>query len=75
MILKKIFGQGQLEPSLHHLNLEGEGLKHEADCEDVRVWRTEEGYAIGVYYFNVPPDLPAGQSTEKEFLDAYSATV
>jgi hypothetical protein len=73
MILKRMFGRGQREPTLRHLNLEGEGLEHEADHEGVRVWRTEEGDAIGVYCFNVPPDLPRGQSNENEFLDAYSA--
>ena len=73
MILKRIFGRGQFEPSLCHLNLEGEGLNHEADHEGVRMWRAEEGDAIGVYYFNMPPDLPRGQATESEFIDAYSA--
>lgn len=74
MILQRIFGQRRRKPSLRNLDLDGEGLTHEADHEGVRVWRTEEDDAVGVYFFNIPPDLPLGQSSEQELLNAYSAS-
>ncbi len=58
---------------LKNLDLSGDGLEHEADHANVRVWRTEEGDAVGMYHFDSPPDLPRSQPTIEDFLNAYAS--
>jgi hypothetical protein len=41
------------------LSLEGPGLTFEGDKEGVRVWRTDSGDGLGLWFFAIPPDLPS----------------
>ena len=74
-MLKRLFGRKRFKPSLRNLRLEVDGLKPESGHKGVRVWRTDAGDAVGMFYFNSPPDLPSGHDTDKEFLSAYCSSV
>ena len=56
-----IFGTvffGRTPPKRDWVNLVGDDIAFERDAGEVRVWRFSDGDALGVYFFNVEPDLP-----------------
>jgi hypothetical protein len=69
--LSKLFRDKSPQPDW--VEISGKEFACEAPHGDVRVWRSLEGDAAGVYFFNLRPDLPAGEKTERSFLSAYEA--
>jgi hypothetical protein len=54
----KRFAFGRTAPKRDWVNLVGDDIAFERDTGEVRVWRFSDGDALGVYFFNVEPDLP-----------------
>ena len=56
---------------LTKLNLQHESLRDEGVTDGIRIWRTPDGDAIGLYHFGLPPDLPSGQPSIEAFCVEY----
>lgn len=63
---------GSAKPSLDAVRFDTAGYAFHGEPQPgkVRVWRTPEGDGLGVYFFPVPPDLPANAASVDE-LGAY----
>jgi len=61
-------------PSLDSVRFDTDGYEARGDPRpgEVRVWWTPEGDAVGLYYFELPPDLPPATSVDE--LRAFYAT-
>jgi hypothetical protein len=46
-------------PSLDSINFDATGFTYVGDEDNKRIWRTQDGDGIGLYYFQAPPDLEA----------------
>ncbi len=60
-------------PSLDWVWLDDPELLSEGRVGDVQIWRSPGGDAVGVYFFDLPPNLPNGLPSEAEFFAAFSA--
>jgi hypothetical protein len=59
LTVSKIFRPaGRTSPRRDWINLVGDEIAFECDTGDVRVWRFSDGDGVGVYFFNLEPDLP-----------------
>lgn len=72
--LKRLFGRGG-SAKADWVGLDGEALTFEGDHGGTRLWRLPEGDAVGVYFFDLEPDLPRGHAGVTEFIAAYRATL
>lgn len=59
--------------ALTKLTLEHESFEHEGVTDGIRLWRTQDGDAVGLFYFDLPPDLPSRQPTMEAFCVEYRA--
>ncbi|MEM7246242.1 MAG: hypothetical protein AAF533_12915 [Acidobacteriota bacterium] len=66
---KKLFGGDRPRPEW--LSLEADELVFEGERGGVGVWRFEDGDAVGIYLFDIEPDLPRGHSDVAGFLGAH----
>ncbi|WP_152049231.1 hypothetical protein [Tautonia marina] len=66
-------GRGAAKPSLHSVRFDTTGydFRGEPQPGEVQVWYTPEGDGLGVYYFPVPPDLPANACSVEELAGFY----
>lgn len=61
-------------PSAEWVSLAGENLSYEGDGGGHRVWRFTDGDTVGIFFFNLKPDLP--QSREMaQFLSEYEVRI
>jgi hypothetical protein len=62
------------EPSLDAVRFDTKGYKYQGEAQPgrVRVWHTPEGDGLGVYFFTVPPDLPANATSVDDLAAFYS---
>ena len=72
-IIQKIFGGRNNQDPLDKLELEDDSLEHQGIANGIRVWYTPDGDGIGLYYFDLPPDLPSEQATVGAFCAEYEA--
>jgi len=50
------------------ISMEGQGFRFQGKSADARTWETNEGEVVGVYFCDLPPDLPEGQTTLRALL-------
>lgn len=62
-----------VKPSLDAVRFDttGYAFQGEPRPEMLRVWHTPEGDGLGVYFFQVPPDLPAKAESVEELAANY----
>ena len=61
------------KPSLDAVRFDTTGYAAQGEPQPgkVRVWHTPEGDGLGVYFFPVPPDLPANAGSVEELAEFY----
>jgi hypothetical protein len=66
-------GGGSAKPSLDSVRFDTTGYTAQGEPRsgELRTWRTPEGDGVGVYYFALPPDLPANASSVDELAAFY----
>lgn len=66
-------GGGAAQPSLDAVRFDDTGYAFQGEPQPgkVRVWHTPDGDGVGVYYFPVPPDLPANAGSVEEIAASY----
>jgi hypothetical protein len=66
-------GGGAAQPSLDAVRFDATGYASQGEPQPgkVRVWHTPEGDGLGVYFFPVPPDLPANAGSVEELAAFY----
>ncbi len=66
-------GSGGAKPSLDAVRFDTAGYAFQGEPQPgkVRVWHTPEGDGLGVYFFSVPPDLPANAASTDELAAFY----
>src|SRR5215470_13465053 len=72
---KKPPGAGDVsKPSLDaiHFDTTGYECQGEPEAGRLRVWYTPEGDGLGLYFFPIPPDLPANAGSVDELAAYYS---
>jgi len=69
---RRLFSNSTDAGPLALIDLEDERLRYKGIINDTRVWYTEDGDGIGLYYFSVPPDLPKGQPSVARFCESYT---
>jgi hypothetical protein len=67
------FKRGGAKPSLDAICFDTTGYASQGEPQPgkVRIWHTPEGDGLGVYFFTVPPDLPANASSVDELTAVY----
>ncbi len=65
---KRAFRGGDPKPSLDAVRFDTTGYVFMGELEpgSLRVWHTPEGAALGLYFFPLPPDLPAEAASVEE---------
>ena len=58
-------------PSIDAISFDDSKWELEADRDDAKVWHNEYGDGLGVYFFPMPPDIPAAPSEIDTLRDAY----
>jgi len=71
--LSKLLRRKSGDDPLGKFNLQDESLEHQGVTNGVRVWYTSDGDGIGLYYYDVSPDLPREQPTVEAFCAEYRA--
>jgi hypothetical protein len=76
MAIRKWFGRKNGEgekPSLDAVRFDTTGYAAQGEPQPgkVRVWHSPEGDGLGVYFFPVPPDLPANAASVDELASFY----
>ncbi len=65
-------GGARAHPSLDSVHFDATGYQFQGEPRPgFRVWHTPEGDGLGLYFFSVAPDLPAGAESEEELADFY----
>ncbi len=66
-------GGGAAQPSLGAVCFDDTGYAFQGEPQPgkVRVWHTPEGDGLGMYFFPVPPDLPANAGSVEELAAFY----
>jgi hypothetical protein len=66
-------GGGAAQPSLDAVRFDDTGYAFQGEPQPgkVRVWHTPDGDGLGVYFFSVPPDLPANAGSPEELAKFY----
>lgn len=64
-----------MQDQLYRINLQEKSLKYDGIKDGIRVWYTPDGDGIGLFYFNIPPDLPKGESTIEAFCIKYRVSL
>lgn len=61
------------KPSLDAIRFDTTGYKYQGDPEAgrLRVWHTPEGDGLGLFFFPIPPDLPANAGSLDELAAYY----
>ena len=69
----KCSGGGASGPSLDAVRFDTAGYEFQGEPEagKVRVWHTPEGDGLGLFFFPLPPDLPAGIGSVDELAAFY----
>lgn len=64
----KLFKRGSVKPTLAAVSFDTSGYvaRGEPQPGQLRVWHTPEGDGLGVYFFPMPPDLPAAAASVAE---------
>jgi hypothetical protein len=72
-LFKRGSGGGGSKPSLDAVRFDTTGYAFQGEPQPgkVRVWHTPEGDGLGVYFFPVPPDLPANAASVDELAAFY----
>jgi hypothetical protein len=72
-LFKRDRGKGGSGPSLDAIRFDTTGYAAQGEPQpgSVRVWHTPEGDDLGVYFFPVPPDLPANATSVEEVAASY----
>jgi hypothetical protein len=72
-LFKRGSGGGGGKPSLDAVRFDtaGYAVQSEPQPGKVRVWHTPEGDGLGVYFFPVPPDLPANAASADDLAAFY----
>jgi hypothetical protein len=70
---KRGSGEGGSKPSLDAIRFDttGYAARGEPQRGKVRVWHTPQGDGLGLYFFPVPPDLPAKAASVEELVAFY----
>jgi hypothetical protein len=58
-------------PCLDSISFDTSGLEHQSDRDCVRVWHTECGDGVGLYWCALPPDIEADLESIEEVRDFY----
>lgn len=74
-LIQRLFGRHSIKDPLLKIDIDDARLANEGVMGGVRLWYTSDGDGIGLYYFAMPPDLPAGRSSMEDFRAAYRSTV
>ncbi len=63
------------KPSLDSVRFDTNGYAAQGEPQpgQIRVWHTPDGDGLGIYYFPLPPDLPANASSVNELADFYQS--
>src|SRR5208337_5681423 len=70
-------GEGDSKPSLDAIRFNSTGYAAQGEPQPgkVRVWHTPQGDGLGLYFFPVPPDLPANAASLDELAEFYQKMV
>ena len=76
-LIRRIFGARAVTPTLDAVRFDATGYDFMGEQRPghLRVWNTPEGDQVGLLFFNVPPDLPAGASSVRELRDYYQCMI
>src|SRR4051794_28599483 len=61
-IFKNIFGKRPTEMSIDSIRFDVSKYTFQSEEPGMRVWSTEKGDRVGLYYFSNVPDLPKSQN-------------
>jgi hypothetical protein len=72
-LFKRGSGGGGSKPSLDAISFDTTGYAAQGEPQPgkVRVWHTPQGDGLGVYFFPIPPDLPANAASVDELAAFY----
>ena len=72
-IFKRDAGGSGSKPSLDAIGFDTTGYVAQGEPQPgkVRIWHTPQGDSVGVYFFPVPPDLPANATTVDQLAARY----